>query len=149
MGQAAELGVLLSLAVGLGTFLAPVETFHDQESELETLAQAAEKRSSLIQPAELGPWLSREVVRGTSLPLLLELGTLLAPVAALLRPLQVQAVGLQVFQDLLAELVFGLNSAGKVLLCQGLVVLSFLLAGTMLTSEGYLVGSLPSLVLAV
>lgn len=148
MGQAAELGVLLSLAVGLGTFLAPVETFHDQESELETLAQAAEKRSSLIQPAELGPWLSREVVRGTSLPLLLELGTLLAPVAAL-RPLQVQAVGLQVFQDLLAELVFGLNSAGKVLLCQGLVVLSFLLAGTMLTSEGYLVGSLPSLVLAV
>lgn len=148
MGQAVELGVLLSLAVGLGTFLAPVETFHDQESELETLAQAAEKRSSLIQPAELGPWLSREVVRGTSLPLLLELGTLLAPVAAL-RPLQVQAVGLQIFQDLLAELVFGLNSAGKVLLCQGLVVLSFLLAGTMLTSEGYLVGSLPSLVLAV
>lgn len=148
MGQAAELGVLLSLAVGLGTFLAPVETFHDQESELETLAQAAEKRSSLIQPAELGPWLSREVVRGTSLPLLLELGTLLAPVAAL-RPLQVQAVGLQIFQDLLAELVFGLNSAGKVLLCQGLVVLSFLLAGTLLTSESSLVGSLPSLVLAV
>lgn len=148
MGQAVELGVLLSLAVGLGTFLAPVETFHDQESELETLAQAAEKRSSLIQPAELGPWLSREVVLGTSLPLLLELGTLLAPVAAL-RPLQVQAVGLQIFQDLLAELVFGLNSAGKVLLCQGLVVLSFLLAGTLLTSESSLVGSLPSLVLAV
>lgn len=148
MGQAVELGVLLSLAVGLGTLLAPVETFHDQESELETLAQAAAMRSSLIQPGELGPWLSLEVVLGTSLPLLLELGTLLALVAALW-PLQVQAVGLQVFQDLLAELAFGLDSAGKVLLCRGLVVLSFLLAGTMLTSESCLVGSLPSLVLAV
>jgi hypothetical protein len=122
-----------------------VEPFPDQESELETLAQAAAMRSSLSQPVELGAWLSLEVVLGTSLSLLVELGTLLALVAGLW-PLQVQAVGLQV---LLAELVFGLDSAGKVLLCQGLVVLFFLLAGRILTWRGYPAGSLPSLVLAV
>lgn len=55
MGQAVELGVLLPLAAGLETLLAPVETSHDQESGLETLAQAAVMmRSSLIQPADLG-----------------------------------------------------------------------------------------------
>lgn len=137
MGQAVELGVLLSLAAGLRTLLALVETFHDQESELETLAQAAAMRSSLIQPGELGAWLSLEVVLGTSLSLLVERGTLLALVAGLW-PLRVQAVGLQVFQDLLAELVFGLDSAEKVLLCQGLVVLFSLLAVKILTWESYL-----------
>lgn len=97
MGQAVELGVLLSLAAGLETLLAPVETSHDQESGLETLAQAAAMmRSSLIQPADLGSWL--EVGLGISLSLLVELGTLLA-LAAGLWPLQIQAVGLQVFQD--------------------------------------------------
>lgn len=125
-----------------------METFPDQESELETLAQAAAMGSSLIQPAELGAWLSLEVVLGTFLSLLVELGTLLALIAGLW-PLQVQAVGLQILQDLLAELVFELDSSGKVLLCQGLVVLFFLLAGKILTWEGYPAGSLPSLVLAV
>ena len=148
MGQAVELGVLLSLAAGLRTLQAPVQTFHDQESELETLAQAAAMRSSLIQPGELEAWLSLEVVLGTSLSLLVEQGTLLALVAGLW-PLRVQAVGLQVFQDLLAELVFGLGSAGKVLLCQGLVALVFLLAVKMLPWERFLAASLPSLVLAV
>lgn len=105
-------------------------------------------RSSLIQPGELGAWLSLEVVLGTSLSLLVERGTLLALVAGLW-PLRVQAVGLQVFQDLLAELVFGLDCAEKVLLCQGPVVLFFLLAVKILTWESYLAGSLPSLVLAV
>lgn len=137
MGQAVELGVLPSLAAGLRTLLALVETFHDQESELETLVQAAATRSSLIQPGELGAWLSLEVVLGTSLPRLVERGTLLALVAGLW-PLRVQAVGLQVFQDLLAELVFGLDSAEKVLLCQGLVVLFSLLAVKILTWESYL-----------
>lgn len=90
MGQAVELGVLLPLAAGLETLLAPmVKTSHDQESEPETLAQAAAMmRSFLFQPAELGSWLSLEVGLGTSLPLLVELGTLLA-----------LAAGLQVFQD--------------------------------------------------
>lgn len=95
MGQAVELGVLLPLAAGLETLLAPVETSHDQESGLETLAQAAAMMtmmtmmtSSLFRPAELGSWLSLEVGLGTSLPLLVELGTLLA-----------LAAGLQVFQD--------------------------------------------------
>lgn len=105
-------------------------------------------RSSLLQPAELGAWQSLEVVLGTSLSLLVELGTLLALVAELW-PLQVRAVGLQVLQDLLAELGFGLDSAGKVFLCQGLAFLFFLLAGKILTWEGYPAGSLPSLVLAV
>lgn len=139
---------MLPLAAGLGTLLALVETFHDQQSELEILAQAAAMRSSLIRPAELGAWLSLEVVLGTSLSLLVELGTLLT-LAAGLWPLQVQAVELQVFQDLVAELVFGPDSAGKVLLCQGLVVLFFLLAVKILTWESYLAGSLPSPVLAV
>lgn len=148
MDQAVELAVLLSLAAGLGAFLALVETFREQESELEISAQAAVMTSSLIQPAELGAWLSLDDVLETSRSLLVELGTLLT-LAAGLWTLQVQAAGLQAFQDLVAELLFALDSAGKLLLCQGPLVLFFLLAVKILTWESCLAGSLPSLVLAV
>lgn len=103
---------MLSLSAGPGTSLAPVESFQDQEPERETLALAAETKSFLLQPAALEAWMSLEVGLGVSLSLLVELGTLLA-LAAGLGALQVQPVGLQISQDLLAELVFWLGSAGK------------------------------------
>lgn len=125
---------MLSLAAGPGTLLAQLEPFQAQESELESLAQVAVMRSSLIQPADLGAWLSLEVEPEASLSQ---------------RALQAQAVGLQVSQDLVAELVFGLDSSGKAFLCRGLVVLFFLLAGKMPTWESYLAVSPLSVVLAV
>lgn len=73
-------------------------------------------KSSRLQPAVLEAWMPLEVGLGASLSLLVELGTLLALAAGLLL-LQVQAVGLQISQDLLAELVFWLDSAGKAFLC--------------------------------
>lgn len=115
MGQFVELGVLLFLAAEPGTLLALMESFQDQEFELKALARAAEMKSSQLQPAALTAWMSLEVALGPSLSLQVELGTLLA-LAAGLCPLQVQVVGLQISQDLLAELVFWLGSAGKAFL---------------------------------
>lgn len=139
---------MLSLAAGPGTLLAQLEPFQAQESELESLAQVAVMRSSLIQPADLGAWLSLEVEPEASLSQRAVLRSLLV-LAAGLWALQAQAVGLQVSQDLVAELVFGLDSSGKAFLCRGLVVLFFLLAGKMPTWESYLAVSPLSVVLAV
>lgn len=105
MGQFVELGVLLFLAAEPGTLPALVESFQGQELALKALARAAEMKSSRLQPAALTAWMSLEVALGPSLSLLVELGTLLALAAGLL-PLQVRVVGLQISQDLLAELVF-------------------------------------------
>lgn len=151
MVLAVELGLLLSLAAGQGTLLARLEPFQAQESELESLAQVVVMRSSLIQPAELGVWLSLEIEPEASLSQRAVLRTLLLALVAGLWALQVQAVGIQVSQDLVAELVFGLDSSGKAFLCQGvgLVVLFFLLAGKMPTWESYLAVSPLSVVLAV
>lgn len=115
VAQVGELGILVALSAGQGALLV-------LEAELETLAQAAELQALLSLGAGLGVFLSPAELRAL-LSLAVGLGSSLAP-AAELRALQVQAVawkifqvqaaGLEFFQDLLAESVVWMGFAARV-----------------------------------
>lgn len=103
--QVDELGISASLAVGqwaLLTLAAELESLQAQEAELETLAQAAELQASLSLVAGLGALLSLPVELGSLLALAAELRAFQGQ-AVVWKVFQIQAAGLEVFQDLLAE----------------------------------------------
>lgn len=115
VAQVGELGILVAPSAGQGALLV-------LEAELETLVQAAALQALLslvaglwvfLSPAELRALLSLAVGLGSSLALVAELRVLLAQAEAW-KIFQVQAVGLEVFQDLLAESVVWKGFAARV-----------------------------------
>lgn len=114
VAQVGELGILVAPSAGQGTLLV-------LKAELETLAQAAELQALLslvaglrvfLSAAELKALLSLAVGLGSSLALVAELRVLQVQAVAW-KIFQVQAAGLEVFQDLFAESVVWTSFAAR------------------------------------